>query len=371
LIVKNEAAYLPGCLDSLSDRVDEIVIVDTGSTDGTVAIASRGGALVLSHPWDGDFSAARNAGLERARGDWILYIDADERLEAPGQGSIGHFLPSRGACAVRLRFQPSVDATDYTELRLWRNDPRIRFKEVMHERVVESVRQVCASDGSSVANVLDIRLCHLGYEGDQNHKHSRNLPLLRKALELNPERVYCWYHLGITLAAIGEEEEAVDCLRQAVGLARRSHHPEDRNIAGMALQCLAGLAMDCNAPEHALREADSGLELCPYNFALRWARARALVALDRAEEALAILHGLTQIDADTFFDPRVSFNKRLFREDASGLLGAALFKLGRNKEAAHYFRLAERQSGNAAEFGVKAALAEVRAGIMPGDQKAC
>src|SRR4029077_18021100 len=80
IIVKDEADHLDACLSSLHGLVDEIVVVDTGSTDGSVAVAERHGAVVAHEPWRGDFSAPRNRSLDLATGDWILYIDADERV---------------------------------------------------------------------------------------------------------------------------------------------------------------------------------------------------------------------------------------------------------------------------------------------------
>src|SRR3984957_12225351 len=80
MIVRNEEHHLPDCLESIRHIVDEIVLVDTGSTDDTVAIARSFGARVEIHPWQQDFATPRNVGLDLARGRWILYIDADERL---------------------------------------------------------------------------------------------------------------------------------------------------------------------------------------------------------------------------------------------------------------------------------------------------
>src|ERR1700749_3060760 len=88
MIVRDEEAVLEECLRSIRDEVDEIVITDTGSTDRSREIAAAFGARVLERPWDDDFSAARNHSLEAATGDFILYIDADERLDAACGGTL-------------------------------------------------------------------------------------------------------------------------------------------------------------------------------------------------------------------------------------------------------------------------------------------
>jgi hypothetical protein len=80
MIVKDEEAMLPRCLAAVTDHVDELIVVDTGSTDRTIEIAESFGARVLHHTWDGDFAAARNVGLDAATSDWLMYLDADEVL---------------------------------------------------------------------------------------------------------------------------------------------------------------------------------------------------------------------------------------------------------------------------------------------------
>ncbi|MCH8018826.1 glycosyltransferase family 2 protein, partial [candidate division KSB1 bacterium] len=80
MIVKNEEEYLQECLESIEDVVDEIIVVDTGSTDRTVEIARQFDAEVHHIPWNDDFAAARNESIKHASGDWILQLDADERL---------------------------------------------------------------------------------------------------------------------------------------------------------------------------------------------------------------------------------------------------------------------------------------------------
>ena len=83
LITKNEEKFLSDCLQSIREIADEIILVDTGSTDRTVEIAGAFGCRVIHHEWQNDFSLARNTGITAANGKWILCIDADERLSPP------------------------------------------------------------------------------------------------------------------------------------------------------------------------------------------------------------------------------------------------------------------------------------------------
>src|SRR5205085_8623718 len=106
-IVKNEEKYLRGCLESVQGAVDEIVVVDTGSTDSTIAIAEEFGAKVVHFAWTDDFSAARNVSLDHATGDWAFWLDADERL-GKGEGRLLRYLveeaePNVGGYLVNIR----------------------------------------------------------------------------------------------------------------------------------------------------------------------------------------------------------------------------------------------------------------------------
>ena len=87
MIVKNAEELLPQCLESVKDVVDEIIVVDTGSTDKSIEIAESYGAKMYHHPWENDFSKHRNQSIGYATGDWILWIDADEAVKE-GCGSM-------------------------------------------------------------------------------------------------------------------------------------------------------------------------------------------------------------------------------------------------------------------------------------------
>src|SRR6516225_959689 len=96
MIVRDEERYLAGCLESVADLVDEIIVVDTGSTDSTPDIARRFGARVSHFQWVDDFSAARNESLRHATGEWIFWLDADERLDAPNRSKFQQLLATLG-----------------------------------------------------------------------------------------------------------------------------------------------------------------------------------------------------------------------------------------------------------------------------------
>ena len=179
MIVRNEAGFLPDCLRSVAPVVDEIVIADTGSDDGSDAIAREFGAEVFSLPWCGDFAAARNAVLDRARGAWMLYIDADERLDPIDAAALHAELDKPEMLAATVRFYPRTGFTAYREYRLFRRAEDIRFSGVIHESIRPTLRRRIAETGGHIGeSALTFR--HVGYDGPQTHKLDRNEALLRR-----------------------------------------------------------------------------------------------------------------------------------------------------------------------------------------------
>jgi glycosyltransferase involved in cell wall biosynthesis len=188
MIVKNEERNLPQCLDSVRGLAEECIVVDTGSTDATAAVAARYGAEVI--PFDFtlvDFAAARNHAIERASGQWILMLDADEaldrasasvieRLIAPGQNS-GYFLE---------RHNRSADSesafTDYV-VRLFPNRPDYRYRGRVHETIDASILS-----GGGRLRKSGIRILHnFGSDREaRRHKNRWYIEILKEEIAADP-----------------------------------------------------------------------------------------------------------------------------------------------------------------------------------------
>ncbi|MSO23955.1 MAG: tetratricopeptide repeat protein [Acidobacteria bacterium] len=238
MIVKNEQRWLEDCLNSVKELVDEMMIVDTGSRDNTVEIAEGFGAKVFHHPWNGDFSEARNHSLGYATGDWILVLDADEKLAQRDARLIRHLMASTKVDGLLLaqrsylwnaRVVSSIhNPQDYDEgsefthclevwvLRLFRNQPEIRFRGRVHE-LVEHVFLEKHLPFEKASPVIH----HFGKVGDTEaleRKRTLYLELGRqKALE-EPNQAPPHYEMGVQLIETERFAESIPYLERAYAL---------------------------------------------------------------------------------------------------------------------------------------------------------
>lgn len=204
IIARDEQERLPRCLASLAGVADEIIVVDTGSRDATVAVAEQAGARVSHFRWCDDFAAARNAALEAATGEWVLSIDADEWLE-PANQPIEALRRDDNTIAYRVTIENRLDAgrVDRERVtRLFRRLPSVRYAGRIHEQVTQSI---AAEVSRGRGRWLDLEGCCLAHDGYQQEvmlsrdKRARNLALLRKAVLEAPEDLYLRYKLAMEL----------------------------------------------------------------------------------------------------------------------------------------------------------------------------
>jgi tetratricopeptide (TPR) repeat protein len=351
LIVKNEHDFLTGCLDSLTGRVDEIVVVDTGSDDDSRQISARYGAEVIAFDWSGDFSAARNAGLEAVSSDWILYIDADERLRLPDGGKLADYIQP-AALAHYIKFRPKTGYTCYREARLFRRDPRLRFAGRIHETMTPILKEISALEGLSIVPSR-VEIDHIGYDADQSQKHVRNLPLLESAVRTEPERVYYWHHLAETLAAIGRPEEALKAAARGLIASERDGSEKQRADGSLIFQTMARLLRESGGDALAL--IDRGLARVPEDYGLRFLRGLALLDAARPLEALGLAEQLRQIEPDDLDGGLLAFDRAIFREKACEVAALASLRLGQRDAASGWFAEAFRLAPEIHAYRLKAA----------------
>lgn len=355
LIVRDEENFLHGCLDSLVGLVDEIVVVDTGSVDGTKDIAAAHGARVFDHRWRDDFAEARNEAIDRAQGDWILYIDADERVRPYDRRRLERELADSSLCVATVRFHPRTGFTAYPEHRLFRRDPRIRFRGAIHETIMPDITQIMAA-GTGRRRSLDLTIDHLGYDGDQSHKLDRNLRLLKKQIAVDPGRVYLHWHLGTVYSALGRVAEAEAAWWRGIEIARGHPVPQAEDAL-----CFVELAkLHVSRGDDTFPLVREGRERQPGNLLLCWLEARSLVAAHRYAEAIPLFERLAAIDSDTLLAD-VAYDRRILGADALAEAAHCAFLMGRYRDSEDRYRRAELSAPDRLEFRIKRQLAAMRA----------
>src|SRR3954462_463790 len=215
MIVKDGEEMLPRCLAAAKPAVDEIIVVDTGSSDRTVEIAESFGARVLHHGWNGSFSDARNVSLEGATSDWVIYLDADEVLveeDAPRLHALTGRIWREAFALVETNYTGDVEdgtAMTHNALRMWRHRPHYRFKGRLHEQMAYALPGYLTER----IEYTQLRIEHYGYLGvvrDAKDKSRRNLDLLLQQVAEGHESAFQRFNLGSEYLALGELETAVD-----------------------------------------------------------------------------------------------------------------------------------------------------------------
>ncbi|MBE9551016.1 MAG: glycosyltransferase [Proteobacteria bacterium] len=216
MIVKNEEKFLSSCLRSIKDYVDEIVIVDTGSTDNTVSIAESFGARVYHHPWQNHFSKHRNQSFGYAQGDWILYIDADEELMPGGGEALREAVLADDdvdaiALVLECVFDQGGSKAYNNAIRVFRNHRGLYYKGRVHNYIVGVKKSICAS----------VHLFHHGYNLDKEtslQKFKRTTELLKTDIAEDPTNPRPHHFLGASYLSENMFTEAAEEALKAANL---------------------------------------------------------------------------------------------------------------------------------------------------------
>jgi len=244
MIARNEERHLARCLDSVRGLVDEIVFVDTGSTDATVEIARARGARLFTFAWRDDFSVARNFAIEQAQGAWILSLDADESIAARDQARIRSFIGRQDLDAVTALqrhylnsgsvagwqagpggYEEGLPYSGYFDVvcrRLFANRPRLRFRNPVHEELqsLEPSKPLVQGEGCWVIH-------HYGKADEKARLQAKGEAYLRighRKVEEQPRDALAHYELGMQYRELDRPAEALCWFQNALAL-----HPHFRD----------------------------------------------------------------------------------------------------------------------------------------------
>jgi glycosyltransferase involved in cell wall biosynthesis/Flp pilus assembly protein TadD len=338
MIVKNEERFLEQCLRSVKGIVDEICIVDTGSTDKTVEIARAFGARIEHREWRNDFAWARNEAIDMATRRWIIMLDADEELK-PESGPALDALKSASAATTGVWIRCYNKSDDYRGtgdmshalVRVFPNNERIRFRGMIHEFVTLDG----SANGLPAVNA-PISIVHHGYLKEvveSREKAKRNLEIVTAAAEADPTDAFNWFNLGSTAFMMQDYKTSLDAFERM----RELNGDTPRGFIANGYAILAELYCD------KLGEAIKGEEIArgALRFSPHYANAhfqlgKALVAQQRFEEARAAF--LDAIEDGKYSHLQFVVDDQVSIWKAHSEIGSSFVMQGDDRSAEAWFR---------------------------------
>jgi len=299
MIVRNEADCIARCLDSVSHLVDEMIVVDTGSTDGTDAICRSRGANVYPFSWNDDFSEARNYSLSLAQGEWILWLDADEEIEAdPEQFRKLMAAEAYDLYSFRLHnfYGPRADRNQVISMahpRLFRNRNGFRFRNRIHETL--NVDEVLPGpDRQKRIGHASVTIWHYGYLDDfvkRKGKADRNVSLLKEELAQNENDPWLHYHLASEYYRIRQFHLSFQHVNRSIVLFLLANLTPPSLLYKLKYSILLSLG----SFEGAYPAIEKAIALYPDYVDLIFYKAVILFYLDKPSEAIGALDRCLEI----------------------------------------------------------------------------
>lgn len=316
VMVKDDAKRLKRCLESVQELTPNIVVLDTGSTDDSVAVAKNLGAQVHEITWPGMFDVALNQLLDLVKAEWTLRLDSDEWFETDALPLIAEAIQSKDARLIHIRrrdFNPSGFG-DLTVQRLWRTDPKLRYVGVVHEHFPTPVMDdIAATNGFADAPIL---LMHDGYaEGITEEKRRRNLELIRKELELRPGQLYYEVCEIDTISALGDPGWHDQLIAFIDRLVNSGKKPTDDLVAIPIARAIAAADTKfakSKQMERWMRFAMQHLSSFPM---VLWACSIGHEMRGELREALDILLRLDQMRVTGQFDSHLAYDPRVMAQE--------------------------------------------------------
>ena len=332
-ITKNEEKNIGRAIRSLQGMYDELVVVDTGSTDNTVAIAEKYGAKVYCFAWQNDFSMARNYAIDKVHGDWLIFLDADEYYD--GQISLREYLncleeqyPMREAVMISLYEAHMMDNPPTHVVKIFRRRPDIRYKGAIHE--------VINKEQGKLRIILadELKFIHTGYHPDNmEYKSKRNLQLLLNDIEKNGENEAYYYYIAECYFCLREYAKAIEYIKKAIASPVR-HYGEEANYYHIYLESMR----QCNYPGGKMVPvAAEAIKKFPDMPEFYGEQGIILSSMGNLDEAFAMLNKCVE---KYEFTDRQNQEYGYFNADIMGIIYARLARIAFVQEKKDFSRIA-------------------------------
>ncbi|MDQ8738632.1 glycosyltransferase [Paenibacillus sp. LHD-38] len=332
MVVRNEELLLPRCLESVKDLADEMIIVDTGSTDRTVQIAEQAGAIVFHEPWEQNFSKPLNRALREAKGEWILRLDGDEELIAEDKGKLRKLMIDPRAegyifsIISLLNDQNVVEEEVSSFIRLYRNRPEYVYEGLIHEQVIPSIYR---RDPKAVIKSADVRIKHYGYLkeiSDAKNKGKRNLEITLEAIKCEPDNGYLRFYMGVEYRRQNEREQSAAQFAEAM----KRFDPK-LPWASRCIQAHTTVLMELGLWDQAMSVAQEGIRFYPDYTDLVY--LRGVIHHQQGDQLAAVSDFSTCIAMGDPVGLNYVVSKGIGGYKSYYALGLAYRTLGRNEEA--------------------------------------
>lgn len=244
MIVKDEEKNIINCLNRAMDLVDEAIIVDTGSTDKTKKLIIENYGMdnrvkLIDYIWENDFSKARNESIKHATGDWILVLDADERIFADKE-NLRKLINSTDKSAFVIPIYNVIDRDNIyitpSMVRLYKNiNPR--YEGAIHEQILLDSKIL-------LPDIIDAEICkiyHYGYTDsifEEKDKQSRNMEIIKSEIEKEPDNPFNWYNKGVMEMREGNFGNAIDDFLKSHSLTKGMRTTYHNDLVVRVAQCM-------------------------------------------------------------------------------------------------------------------------------------
>jgi len=337
VMVRDEAVRLKRCLESARDAVDEIVVLDTGSKDDTVAVAKSLGARVSEMEWPGSFSMAFNTLLDEIKTDWTLRLDSDEWFGVEPKAPLRDAMSDSRKYGYKLLMRDILPTGDYREFalfRMWRSHPLMRYRGAVHENIPNEVISEVYSN--MTVGQLPVWVWHDGYATGVN-KSARNLALIEKELAERPDQPY-YQAMRALMYRDAEDPRTAELFDEIIDAAVKSSTPSTRMLASVFIAAMTDANEKDICDERLTKVIDRSWRWFGNYPGVIWAIGTAELKRKNLQEALRAYLRLEELAESGQYERSIPFNSSILGPSLWHGLGFVAQQLGRNDIAERCMR---------------------------------